>query len=89
MRFTRNQEIKLETSIENNIFDYEGTQSKEFATVRLLTTVHNPRNPFITYWEVLYLDETGMHEEHETRVYSEQTLSRYKVLTGDIGISVS
>lgn len=84
MTLSRNQVIKIETSIENDLMNYEGEQPNETVEVTVLTQVSNPRKPHITYWEVKLQDDTGLYNEGDTVVFTERQLNQYKVLTGEV-----
>lgn len=82
MRYADTQKVKLEPEHEETFYDEE-EMPKSFASrpieVKLLQSIHSRENPFITYWEIEYMDSTPNKEQGETVIMTENTLSNYEV----------
>lgn len=82
MRLAENQVIELEPEHEKQFpvwTEYNNSSIK----VKCRTTIVEPSQPHITYWEIEYLDDTPNHSKGETRICSERFLLRYQTLNGE------
>lgn len=85
MRYAEKQEIQLEPEHEETFFDSEekpAVLSARPTKVKLLQSIHSRENPFITYWELEYLESTPNKEQGETVVMTENAISNYEVPVG-------
>lgn len=87
MKYAENQTVRLEPEHEETFYDdMETTPELSFRPVeiKLLQSIHSRENPFITYWEIEYLDSTPNKEKGETVVMTENSISNYEVPMGAV-----
>lgn len=89
-KYVSNQVLELEPEFEQRIYDDDEIQTvDETVTVECRELVHNDDNPFITYWEIVYEDDTLVADEGETAIVDEYTLAGYEVLTGKQKVTIT
>jgi hypothetical protein len=79
MKYTPYETVLVEPEHENELFDEQIEIGQQPVEVEVKQSIHSPDRPFLTYWEIEYLESTPNRELGETVIITENKLSNYQV----------
>lgn len=82
MRYSKYQKVEISKEHQSRVFDCVGDLSDRPVEIELKQRIHDSENPFLTYWEVEYIDGTSEIESGERLVLEESLISTYEVISG-------
>lgn len=80
MRYAPNQTIKLDPEHEEQLTEEdELDMACKPVEIEIKQNIHSTDRPFLTYWEVEYLDSTPNKQRGESVIMTENMISNYEV----------
>jgi hypothetical protein len=83
MRYTPYKTLLVEPEHEEELFEENIEIGNEPVEVEIKQSIHSPDRPFLTYWEIEYLESTPNRETGENVIITENKLSNYEVPVAD------
>lgn len=85
MKYAPNQTTKLDPDHEERLIgDDELDEACRPVEIKIKQNIHSTDRPFLTYWEIEYLDSTPNKERGESAVMTERMISNYEVSENEI-----
>lgn len=82
--YLKNEIIKLEPEHEVKILGMSADAKDEPVRIRAKQRVKDPENPYITYWEIEYLDDTPNFDAGDTVIVTENLIKTNEIIDGDL-----
>lgn len=80
MRYAPNQTITVDPEHEEQLIEDEKVDTAyEPVDIEIKQNIHSTDRPFLTYWEVEYLDSTPNRQRGESVIMTENMISNYEV----------